>query len=236
MNTYKTDLLPKHEIYVENLALGSTDNMMILYARHYLKDKNNYKAPTLNELNYFGRRLGVKFMLRHELPKTLTDNGVYHTYFTPSQLPKGVYFQDDTLNGRIYIADTTVNMPNRYLRRHYVAYPKSLADVVQPEQRVIKAIIVNDQKALKDYKKWHKELLEAEEAIKILEPGYEAAKRSKELIFTKDLCNMLHAAYLEGMHPAAVLADISDRNYDIPEPNIVGVGTELTYHTWMYPA
>jgi hypothetical protein len=108
--------------------------------------------------------------------------------------------------------------------------------VVQPEQRVIKAIVVSDQKALKDYKKWHKELLEAEEAIKILEPGYEAAKRSKELLFTKDLCDMLHAAYLEGMHPASVLADISDRNYDIPEPNIVGIGTELTYHTWMYPA
>jgi len=173
----------------------------------------------------------IEFMLRHQLPATLADNA---EYFTPSQLPKGIYFRDDTL-GRFYRAEPSDKMPNRYLRKHYVAWPKCSLQYVQPEQRIIRSITVVDQKALKDYKKWHKELLQAEEAINILEPGYEKAKASKQVVFTNDFCAMLRQAYLDNLHPASVLADLRDRFYDIPAPESVGIGTRLGFHTFLVP-
>jgi hypothetical protein len=127
-------------------------------------------------------------------------------------------------------------MNKRASRRHYVAWQKVLQDVVQPDQRVIKAIQITDSKLLREYKKWHAELLHAEEALKVLEPDYIAVKQSKQRMFTSDLIKNMAAAYKEGRSGGSLLADISDRNFFIPKAEEVGVGTTTKWFTWLKKA
>jgi len=238
MKNYQYSLAPKHEYMLEDLVIGASETTNYLYSRATTASPNGYttmgmrsKMPSMSQLNWFGRKMDIEFMLRHQLPATLAD-GV--AYFTPSQLPKGIYFRDDTL-GRFYRAEPSEKMINRAARRHYVAWPKIALEHVQPEQRIIRSITITDQKALKDYKKWHKELLDSEEAINILEPGYEKAKSGKQIVFTYDFCAMLRQAYLDNLHPASVLANLRDRWYEIPHPESVGIGTRLGFHTFLVP-
>ena len=238
MKNYQYSLAPKHEYMLEDLVIGASETTNYLYSRasipytyRYPPIGVRYKMPSMSQLNYVGRKMDIEFLLRHQLPATLAD-GV--AYFTPSQLPKGIYFRDDTL-GRFYRAEPSEKMINRAARRHYVAWPKIALEHVQPEQRIIRSITITDQKALKDYKKWHKELLDSEEALHILEPGYEKAKSSKQIVFTNDFCAMLRQAYLDNLHPASVLANLRDRWYEIPHPESVGIGTRLGFHTFLVP-
>lgn len=239
MKNYMADLSPKHEYMFEDLVIGASETRNYLYSRASMNSPNGYttkgmryKMPSMSQLNYLGRRMNIEFMLRHRLPATLKDGA---KYFTPAQLPKCLYFRDDTLD-RFYRAEPSDKMTNRALRRHYVAWQKTSVEIVYPNQRIITSMTITDQKALKDYKKWHKELLEAEEAINILEPGYEKAKLGKHIVFTNDLCDKLREAYLNSLHPANVLADLRNNFYELPKPESVGVGTRIDYHTWLVAA
>ena len=224
-------LLDGAEVKYQETCVGNYGGMTFIYARYRPKTKayNKQYVPPIQALNSeMGQFLNLKFMRRHDLPETLYDH--VWGYVTRSQLDQGIYFLDQD-TGKYYLADTADKMRMRESRRHLVCWKRVPEPTMPtPSQRLMRAVHVKSQAQLKAFKPWYDELLKAEEAIHVLEPDILKERNGYKILLTHDFASMIREAYHSGMHPSAVLADVSNRNYIIPALTLCEVGTVVRYH------